>query len=129
MYGTSGYIIYLVLYFAGMIIADIPSYLKYRNFPGYNSLGASGAVSAIVFSSILFNPTDKLLVFFIIPMPGFIFALLYLIYSYYEGRRMAGNVNHDAHLYGALFGIVFTIIVYPPVLVSFLDKITSYKLF
>ena len=129
MHGSGGYVYYLILYFAGMVVADIPSFIKYRNMPGYNSLGASGAVSAVVFSSILFNPTDKILLFFIIPMPGFVFALLYLIYSYFEGRRMAGNVNHDAHLYGALFGIVFTVIIYPQVLVSFLDKITSYKLF
>ena len=129
MYGSGGYLLYSVLYFTGMIVADIPSYIKYRNNPGYNSLGASGAVSAVVFCSILFNPTDKILLFFILPMPGFIFALLYLIYSYYEGRRMAGNVNHDAHLYGALFGLVFTIAIYPPVLTNFIDRITTYKLF
>ncbi len=129
-YGNSGYIYFLVLYFAGMVIADIPSYIKYRNFPAYNSLGASGAVSAVLFSSILFNPVNKISIIFIpIGIPGFIFGFLYLLYSYYEGKRMADNVNHDAHIYGALFGIFFTIVIYPSVLVSFIHQIMSYHIF
>ncbi len=129
-YGDRGYLYFLVLYFAGMIIADIPSYFKYRNSPAYNSLGASGAVSAVLFSSILFNPVNKISIIFIpIGIPGFIFGFLFLLYSYYEGKRMAGNVNHDAHIYGALFGIFFTIILYPSVIVSFFQKIINYKFF
>ena len=129
LYGTGGYFYFIILYFAGMIVADIPSFLKYRNFAGYNSLGASGAVSAVVFSSILFNPVNKICIYFYFCIPGFIFGILYLLYSYYEGKRMADNVNHDAHIYGAIFGVVFSIIAYPSVIVTFFEKIMNYKLF
>jgi membrane associated rhomboid family serine protease len=129
-YGGSGIFYFLLLYFLGMIIANIPSLVKYRNHPNYNSLGASGAVSAVVFASILFNPTAKICVFLpIFCLPGFIFGILFLIYSYYQGKRMADNINHDAHLYGAVFGVVFSIIIEPGVIVSFFDQILNYKIF
>jgi len=129
-YGGSGIFYFLLLYFLGMIIADIPSLIKYRNNPNYNSLGASGAVSAVVFASILFNPTAKICVFLpIFCLPGFIFGILFLIYSYYQGKRMADNINHDAHLYGAVFGIIFSVIIEPRVIVSFFDQILNYKIF
>jgi len=128
-FGFTGLVYFLALYFIGMIVADIPSYLKYRNFSGYNSLGASGAVSAVVFSSILFNPTTKICLYFAFCIPGFIFGILYLLYSYYQGRHMADNINHDAHLYGALFGLVFSIAVYPSVIGKFIDQIMSFRLF
>jgi membrane associated rhomboid family serine protease len=129
IFGVSGLAYFLGLYFLGMIVADIPSYIKYRNYAGYNSLGASGAVSAVVFSSILFRPTTRICIYFAICIPGFIFGILYLLYSYYQGKRMADNVNHDAHMYGALFGIVYSIAVYPSVIGSFIDQIASYRLF
>jgi len=129
-YGGSGIFYFLLLYFLGMLVADIPSLIKYRNQPNYNSLGASGAVSAVVFASILFNPTAKICVFLpILCLPGFIFGILFLVYSYYQGKRMADNINHDAHLYGALFGVVFSIIIEPKVIVSFFDQILNYKIF
>ena len=129
-YGGSGIYYFLALYFLGMVIADIPSLIKHRNHPNYNSLGASGAVSAVVFASILFNPTAKICVFLpIFCLPGFIFGILFLIYSYYQGKRMADNINHDAHLYGAVFGVVFSIIIEPGVIASFFDQILNYKIF
>jgi len=129
-YGGSGIIYFLLLYFLGMVVADIPSIIKHRNNPNYNSLGASGAVSAVVFSSILFNPTAKICVFLpIFCLPGFIFGILFLIYSYYQGRRMADNINHDAHLYGAVFGVLYSIILEPRVIVNFFDQILNYKVF
>lgn len=129
-YGGSGIFYFLLLYFLGMVVADIPSIIKHRNNPNYNSLGASGAVSAVVFSSILFNPTAKICVFLpIFCLPGFIFGILFLIYSYYQGRRMADNINHDAHLYGAVFGVLYSIILEPRVIVNFFDQILNYKIF
>jgi membrane associated rhomboid family serine protease len=125
-----GMIYYLALYFVGMAVADIPTVFKYRDHPNYNSLGASGAVSAVLFASILFNPTNKIYLFFIpVGIPGYIFGVLYLIYSYYQGRKMADNINHDAHLYGALFGIVFSILIQPSVIPHFFDQIFSYRIF
>ena len=129
-YGGSGIFYFLLLYFLGMVVADIPSIIKHRNNPNYNSLGASGAVSAVVFSSILFNPTAKICVFLpIFCLPGFIFGILFLIYSYYQGRRMADNINHDAHLYGAVFGVLYSIVLEPRVIVNFFDQILNYKVF
>jgi membrane associated rhomboid family serine protease len=110
----SGKWMYLVLYFGGMVIADIPSYLKNRNNYNYRSLGASGAVSAVVFTGILFDPTNKIGFFFIPPViPAYIFGPLYLLYCIYAAKQSNDNVNHDAHLWGALFGIVFPLALHP----------------
>jgi membrane associated rhomboid family serine protease len=125
----SGTLLFLVLYFAGMILADIPTFLKNRNNPHYNSLGASGAVSAVVFSSIMFQPLNQIYIFGLLPLPGFILGGLYLLYSYYQGRRMADNINHDAHLYGALFGIVFTIAIWPGVVLHFIQELSNFTIF
>lgn len=122
--------IYLIgFYVVAIVVSDIPSFLKHRNDPGYNSLGASGGVSAIIFAAILFRPLSDICLYFTLCVPGFIFGALYLAYSYYESRRGRGNVNHDAHFYGALFGILFMIVVYPPVLPNFIDQIAGWRLF
>jgi membrane associated rhomboid family serine protease len=105
---------YLVLYFGGMVIADIPSYLKHRNDYQYRSLGDSGAVSAVVFAGILFYPTMKMGFFFIPPIiPAYIFGPLYLMYCIYAAKQSRDNVNHDAHLWGALFGLAFPLALHP----------------
>lgn len=123
VYGNIGLLLYIVMYLAGIVVSDIPSYLKHRNDYNYNSLGASGAVSAVMFSFILFYPLNELYLFFAIPIKAVLFAVLYLIYSYYRGKQMGDNINHDAHLVGALFGIVFTIGIYPNVVVIFLRQL------
>ena len=110
----SGRWMYLALYFGGMIIADIPSYLKNRDNPDYRSLGASGAVSAVVFAGILFYPTIKMGFFFIPPViPAYIFGPLYLLYCIYSAKQSNDNINHSAHLWGAIFGFIFPIILHP----------------
>ncbi|MDO9375091.1 MAG: rhomboid family intramembrane serine protease [Bacteroidota bacterium] len=110
----SGKWMYLVLYFGGMVVADIPSYLKNKNNYQYRSLGASGAVSAVVFAGIVFYPTMKMGFFFIPPViPAYIFGPLYLIYCIYAAKKSGDNINHDAHLWGALFGLVFPIALHP----------------
>jgi membrane associated rhomboid family serine protease len=130
LYGGTGTFYYLILYFMGMLIADIPTIIKYRDQPNYNSLGASGAVSAALFASIIFDPTNKVCIFIpVFCIPGFIFGILYLLYTYYQGRRMADNINHDAHLYGALFGILFSVILRPSVVPNFFDQIFNYQIF
>ncbi len=125
-YGT---LLYIGMYLAAIVISDIPTLIKYKDVPHYNSLGASGAVSAVVFSSILFSPMNELCLYFILCLPGFIFAAIYLIYSYYQGRRMADNINHDAHMFGALFGVVFTIVLWPGVVPHFIDQLATFSLF
>lgn len=122
-----GALLFIGFYILGIIVSDIPTYLKYRNIPSYNALGASGGVSAIVFSSILFHPTAELCLYGFLCLPGFIWAIIYLIYSYYSGKKGADNINHDAHLYGAVFGIIFTVLVYFPVLESFISQVLEYR--
>lgn len=126
LFGENGPIYLLLFYLAGIVISDIPTMLRYRNDPGYNSLGASGGVSAIIFAAILFAPLNKLCLYGIICMPGFIFGILFLGYSFWASRRGVGYVNHDAHLYGALFGILLMALIYPPVLSQFFFQIANW---
>jgi membrane associated rhomboid family serine protease len=104
-------ITYSLLYFGGIIIASMITLFRHRNNRWYNSVGASGAVSAIIFTSIFFNPLDKLYFFAVIPIPGIVFAVLYLVYSSYMSRRSKDNVNHDAHLLGAVYGFTFPLLI------------------
>jgi len=115
---------YVILYFAALIVANIPSYLKHRDDYAYRSLGASGAVCAVLFAFILLRPWAPILLF-VIKMPAIIYALLFLGYSIYMSRRGGDNVNHDAHLWGALFGVLFTIAVHPSVVSSFLNELSQ----
>lgn len=126
-FGLGGDLLLLVLYLLGIIISDIPTYLKYQDKPQYNSLGASGGVAAVVFSSIMFDPLNPIYILFIpIGIPGFVLGVLYLVYSYYQGKRMADNINHDAHLFGAIFGLVFTVMLRPGVVISFVEQISNW---
>jgi membrane associated rhomboid family serine protease len=128
-FGSGGGLIMVSMYLLGIIISDIPTFLKYQDVPNYNALGASGGVAAVVFSSILFDPLNPIYLMFIpIGIPGFVLGILYLIYSYYQGKRMADNINHDAHLYGAIFGLIFTVLLRPGVVVSFIEQIKEWNL-
>lgn len=110
---------YLLLYFGGMIAASIYDVIKYRDDVYYTSIGASGAVSAILFAAIFLNPWEKLYLFAAIPIPGIIFALCYLAYSQYMAKRGGGNINHYAHIYGAIYGFVFPGLLYPALFSDF----------
>jgi len=128
--GPSGKIILILFFLLGIVVSDIPTYLKYKNLPHYNSLGASGGVSALVFSSIMFFPLQKIYILFIpFGIPGFIIGILYLAYSYYQSKNMSDGINHDAHFYGAVFGVVFTIIISPGSLANFIKEIANFSLF
>jgi membrane associated rhomboid family serine protease len=113
---------YLALYIGALIVSNIPTYLKHRNDYNYRSLGASGAVSAVLFSFILLRPWQQIIVL-VFPVPAIIYGALFLIYSVYMSKKGGGNVNHDAHFYGALFGILFTIAVRPDVVNIFLNEL------
>jgi membrane associated rhomboid family serine protease len=115
---------FTILYVLALIFANIPSYLKHRDDYNYRSLGASGAVCAVLFAFILLRPWDTIFLYFI-KMPAIIYALLFLGYSIYMSRKGGDNVNHDAHLWGALFGIVFTIAVRPSVISSFINELSQ----
>lgn len=126
-YGLGGNVSYILLYFAGMVIADLPSYVKNQDNYDYRALGASGAVSAVIFACILFNPWGTILIYFI-PMPFIVFGFVYLGYCIYMSKRNIGHVNHDAHLWGSLFGLIFTAILIavlqPEMFPGIIEKLT-----
>ncbi len=111
---TIGSLRFVALYFIGMVASDIGTCLKHRNDPNYATLGASGAILAVLFASIVYFPTSSMIIFPIpIPIPAPLFAVGYLIYSYYASRRNVGRINHDAHISGALTGLAFVAITDP----------------
>jgi membrane associated rhomboid family serine protease len=101
---------FYVMYFGAILFSSISDVAKQKNNQHYASLGASGAVSAVIFFSILLNPWTLIYVFFI-PCPGIIFGVLYLVYSNYMSKRGGDIINHDAHFYGAIFGILYPLFV------------------
>jgi len=126
LFGASGSIYFLFLYIVGIIVSDIPTFLKHRNNSNYNSLGASGGVSAVLFAAILFAPTMTISLYFFIKMKAFIFGILFLGYSFYEARKGTSYVNHSAHMYGAIFGMVFMAVVYPAAVPGFFAQIADW---
>ncbi|MCH8904354.1 MAG: rhomboid family intramembrane serine protease [Bacteroidetes bacterium] len=122
-FGSFGPIHFLGMYIGALIVSDLPTYLKHRDNSYYASLGASGAVSGVVFTSILFDPLGKLYLFGLIGIPGIIFGVLYLVYSIQMARRSQDNINHDAHFYGAIFGVIYTIAMKPSIALEFVEKL------
>jgi membrane associated rhomboid family serine protease len=114
------------LYLASIILSDITSILKHKEDFWFNSLGASGAVCAVVFGYILFYPMSKMMIFPIpIPIPAVIYGFLFLGYCWYASRNSRDAINHDAHFYGALTGVLFTIVYHPDVAGYFVNQLTG----
>ena len=114
---------FLVLYMVSLVLSDLPTVYKNRDNYSYRSLGASGAISAVVFSSILYNPRSELMILPIpFAIPAYIFGVLYLLYCTYASKYSHDRINHDAHLYGALSGVIITIILNPDVISIFLGQ-------
>ena len=104
-------LVYLILYLSAIVFASSISLIRFKDNHWYNSVGASGAVSAITFFFIFFEPWQTLRLYMAIPIPAIIFAVLYLVYSQYMSRRGGDNINHDAHLLGAIFGFIFPLFI------------------
>jgi len=102
---------YTFMYLAAIIFSSITTLKKHKDDVFYNAVGASGAVSAVLFCSIFFNPWAKLGLYFVIPVPAILFGAGYLLYSNYMSRRGTDNVNHDAHFIGAIFGFLFPLLI------------------
>ena len=113
-----------IIYFVSLILSDIPSVLKHKNDIWYNSLGASGAISAVLFSYILFNPFSTL---YIMPLPipiwAIVFGPLYLLYCVYAAKQARDNINHDAHFFGALSGLILTVLLKEGIISHFIGSI------
>ena len=134
IFGSPGKWIYLLMYVLALGASLLPTYSKQKDNSYYRSLGASGAVSAVVFAKILFEPLNGIGLFFIpVFIAGFLFAILYLLISSWLDRKGGDNVNHSAHIFGAIFGLGFTIIACKlfsefPVVSYFLDQVKNMSL-
>jgi membrane associated rhomboid family serine protease len=134
IFGENGRLLYLLMYLLALGVCLIPTYNKHKHNTNYLSLGASGAVSAVVFAYILLNPMQGVgLIFIPVFIPGFLFGILYLFISYLLSKKSGSRINHSAHIWGALFGIVFLIITSKlfstyPVVESFINLVKNFHL-
>jgi len=113
-----------ILYFGSLILSDVTTVIKHKDNPDYRALGASGAISGALFSYVLFYPKNSIYIFFIpIGIPAPIFAILFLAYCYWAARKAQGFINHEAHFWGALAGIVITILLIPEIVPDFIKEV------
>ena len=125
--GGNGWYMYVLLYIGGVFFATLPALKKQKDNFMYNSVGASGAVSAVLFSCIGFEPTMSIYFIFLpIPIPAILFGVIYLIYEAYMDKHSSDYVAHDAHYYGAVFGILFTFISIPEAFMAFFRHLLDY---
>jgi membrane associated rhomboid family serine protease len=117
---------FILLYIGGILVSNIWSLMKHKDNYYYNAVGASGAVSAILFTAIFFAPWELLYLFAIIPIPGIVFGVGYLLYSYQMSKRKTDNVAHDAHFLGAVFGFVFPILLKPDLFGRFIEMLPNF---
>lgn len=122
-FGSISPVLYLLMYFGAVIVSSISTFIKHKNDHWYNAVGASGAVSAVMFASVVFGPFMKILLYGIIPLPAIIWAVLYVAYSMYAGKKANDNINHDAHLWGGLYGMLFVLIASPQIAMNFIDQL------
>ncbi|MBP7166539.1 MAG: rhomboid family intramembrane serine protease [Bacteroidia bacterium] len=125
VFGDMGTVYYSLLYLGGIVIANAPTLAKHKNNHYYNSLGASGAVSAIIFAAIIFQPWQNIYFFGILGVPGILFGPIYLFIEYRMAQQGNTGINHDAHYWGALFGILFTLALKPTLFLYFLDQLLN----
>jgi membrane associated rhomboid family serine protease len=132
IFGNNGKAMYILMYVAALVVCLLPTYTKHRTNDHYRSLGASGAVSAIVFAGIFLQPLNKIYLFLIpVGIPGFVFAPIYLGISAYLSKKGGSNINHSAHIWGSIFGIAFLIVAcalfssYRP-LASFIEEVQGF---
>lgn len=122
----TGIVLYLLLYVSAIAVSTIGDLVKYKDDSHYSAVGASGAVSAILFAFILFEPKMGIYMYFIpIPIPGYIFAPLYLLYCWWAAKRNMDNIGHSAHFWGAVYGLVFPLICNPQIFHHFLSQLQA----
>jgi membrane associated rhomboid family serine protease len=128
LFGSSGTLYFIGLYLLAIVFSDVPTLFKHKGNAYYNSLGASGGVSAVIFAFIIFQPLADICLYFALCLPGFILGAAYIIFSWYQGKKANDNINHDAHLYGALFGLIFCVIVAPSSIGNFFEQIKNWRI-
>jgi len=123
---TVGSFSFFLIYFLSLILSDVPTIIRNRKNPDYRSLGASGAISGVLFSFIIFYPTTQIsMLLFPIGIPAYLFAVLYTVYCIWADKKGWGNINHNAHLWGGLIGFAFTAILYPNYFFDFIGLFTE----
>ena len=108
-----GAVSFLIVYLVSLLLGNLLSYFFHKDEPHYSAVGASGAVMGVLYSAILLQPDMMLGLFFIIPVPAYIFGIGYLLYTIYGMKKRLGNIGHDAHFGGAVGGYVLTLILAP----------------
>ena len=126
LFEEKGMLFYIILYVGGLAMSSLYTFEKHKNDSWYNALGASGAVSAVVFAYIIIDPTSTLMFLFLpFPIPAYLFGIIFLAVEYYLGKRGQTNIGHDAHFWGAIYGAVFTIVLKPALITNFIERITG----
>jgi len=127
MFGAAGLVVYLLFYILALAASSSATFYRYRNTAGFASIGASGATAAVLFAAILLDPTIGIMLFLIpIPIPGFIFGILYLWYSNYAANKGQDNIDHTAHFFGAVFGFFFPLILQPSLILDFFSQMAGW---
>jgi membrane associated rhomboid family serine protease len=117
--------LYVLMYLSTIAVADLPTYFKHKNDYNYAAIGASGAVSGIVFIFILVLPWQMLYIWGVLPIPSIVAGVAYLVYSQYASRQSNTRIDHDAHFYGAIYGVLFTIVFAPELIGRFWERLTD----
>ncbi|TVQ51215.1 MAG: rhomboid family intramembrane serine protease [Saprospirales bacterium] len=124
-----GGFLFILMYLSCIMVANFFTFTKHRNNPHFSSIGASGAVSGVVFIYILIGPWQMLYLYALIPIPGILAGLLFLWYSNWAGKKGGDLIDHDAHYYGALYGVLFTLLLKPSLLIDFFKMLADIPFF
>jgi len=127
LFGEWANLLFFLLYVGGIVMAEMYSYFKHQDNSYYRSLGASGAVSGVIMCYILFEPWHELYFIFFpfMPIPAIVLGVLYMIYSYWAASNSNDNIGHNAHFWGGIFGIVYTLVIKPEIALTFFNKLTN----
>jgi membrane associated rhomboid family serine protease len=120
-----GTLMFSLFYLSAIVVSSMFDYHKYQDQYSYSALGASGAVSAVIFSYVLFEPTGKIYLYMVLGIPTWLFGILYLYYEYYLGKKQLDNIGHNAHFFGAVYGLVFPILIHPQSGLDFIHKLMN----
>lgn len=123
--GNDSGILFVVFYIAALVMSGMYDYYRHQNNYAYSALGASGAVAAVIFAYIVYNPFNSIYLYYVIKIPAWIFGILYLFYEYYMAKKQMDNIGHNAHFFGALFGFVFPILLRPQTGLDLIEKFSN----
>ena len=120
--GNETGVLFILFYLAALVMSGMYDYYRHQNNYAYSAVGASGAVAAVIFAYIVYNPFSSIYLYYVIKIPAWLFGILYLFYEYYMGKKQMDNIGHNAHFFGALFGFVFPILLRPQTGLDLIEK-------